>query len=182
MRVKKEYLLMSLSYSSFQLRAWELPHSLPVHQNKVCIHFLLCSILDSQSVPSPSFSAFTLFHMAECQWWADHFYSIITAPIIKLWQRNTGLFGERNALLFPCSLIFLKPGCYRKHSTPQRTYHFKNCEMKKKNWRSSVEGDLRSFSIMARQIKMLVLSDGGRLSGCTHRIRLAEHTYEVNAY
>lgn len=35
-------------------REWNLPHSLPMHQNKVCIHFL-CSILDSQSVPSPSF-------------------------------------------------------------------------------------------------------------------------------
>lgn len=40
----------------------------------------------------------------------------------------------------------------------------------------SVEGDLRSFSIMAWQIKTLVISDGGRLSGYTYHVRLIEHT------
>lgn len=104
----------------------------------------------------------------------------ITAAAIKLWQRNSGLFegGNTAALLFWHSVT----GCYQKRQ-PQRGIISSWLWDEERNLEKpcfSAEGDL---NVTAQQIKVLVLSDRGtRLSGYTHRIKLAEHMEEVNAY
>lgn len=163
-------------------RQWKLPHLLPMHQNNVAFSFFFAQYLTAR-LCLPSSLALALFHMAKFQWSADHFYSTITAAIIKLWQRNTGLSEERSVtLLFDILKVQLAA---IKTILPQRgiiTLEIVKWGEKLEKQCFSGEGDLRSFSIMAWQIKRMVLSDGGGLSGYIHHVRLAECTKEVNAY
>lgn len=131
-RLRKEHLLMSFGYSSFALRVWWADC-----ECCQCTNIMLHSVVFylTARICLPSFSALALFHMAAFQWSADRFYSTITAAIIKLWQRNTGLSEGRNMALLSS---YSTTGYYQSDSTPERSYHFRNCEMRRKTGEAAI--------------------------------------------